>query len=87
MPRQALGNLINRADRSRQRFGTAQFGLNVGKLPRLRGKLVFQNRLASIGTLALNNRVDARTHELHAHAHHDIRPLLASARHHRRPRP
>jgi hypothetical protein len=36
---------------------------------------------------ALNNRVDALTHELHAHVHHDIRPLMTSARHHRRQRP
>lgn len=37
--------------------------------------------------VALNNRVDALTHELHANAHHEVRPLLASARHHRRQRP
>ena len=37
--------------------------------------------------IALSNRVEALTHELHAKAHHDVRPLLASARHHRRQRP
>jgi hypothetical protein len=37
--------------------------------------------------VALSDRVEALTHELHAKAHHDVRPLLASARHHRRQRP
>ena len=37
--------------------------------------------------IALSNRVEALTHELHSAARHDVRPLLASARHHRRQRP
>ena len=34
----------------------------------------------------LSDRVEALTHELHATAHHDVRPPLASARHHQRQR-
>jgi hypothetical protein len=36
--------------------------------------------------VALSDRVEALTDELHARAHHDVRPLLASERHHRRQR-
>lgn len=36
--------------------------------------------------VALSHRVEALTDELHARAHHDVRPLLASGRHHRRQR-
>lgn len=35
----------------------------------------------------LSDRVEALTRELYASAHHDPRPLLASARHHRRHHP
>jgi hypothetical protein len=37
--------------------------------------------------VTLTDRVAALTRELHADAHHNVRPLLASARHHRRRRP
>ena len=37
--------------------------------------------------VALSDRIEALTHELHAKAQHDVRPLLASARRHRRQRP
>ena len=37
--------------------------------------------------VSLSDRVEALTDALHATAHRDVRPLLASARHHRRQRP
>ena len=37
--------------------------------------------------VTLSDRVAALTRELHANPHHNVRPLLASARHHRRQRP